>query len=420
MRRKRDETPQNELRKRKRRLRQKLRTAQELKLGKAIHFSQQHSGSQSVWPLRASALRPRKRTSAIAIPKIFSFIEAPEETIDVIDNLNAMLLHGDTRGLFVDHSQCTELDLCASLVMDTLIEQRRRTAPLNLSGVFSKVERVNIMLRASGLLERIHHPSSVLPAAMMDKIRKSPLYWGYSMFSERSTRCDEAATGLTEYFDKCLEQTGTSLSPLGKNRLSILISEAISNAEEHAVGKWYAKAHFDRLNPAEQEGGGCHLVLVNFSENSTIFNSFASHGASSSTFSDMMAYANRHLGIGIFQKPYDEESLCTLYALQEGVSSVSASRGTGTTNLIAFFLQLAGNKRKMCVLSGHSLITFDGKYALKAEPFEGGDRQVIAFNEENSLKLPPDGRYVRTLSKPFPGTLISLKFNLKETYASAV
>jgi len=134
----------------------------------------------------------------------------------------------------------------------------------------------------------------------------------------------------------------------------------------------------------------------------------------------MLTYANKHLGKGIFETPYDEQALCTLYALQEGVSSLPERRGTGTTSLIDFFLQLAGKNPKMCVISGHALILFDGKYSLRAEPFEGGERKVIAFNNTNSLERPPDGSYVRTLSKPFPGTLISMKFNLKEKYATAV
>lgn len=414
MRRSRNESEQNELKKRKRRRRFELRARQRQLLGKVI-FHIQTYGPASMWPRRGSSPHFQKGNASVEIPKVFSFIERPEETMDFIDRLNAILSDRSVRGLFVDHSQCKELDLCASLVMDTLIEQRRRSASLNLSGKFSGDERVNILLRASGLLETIHHPSSVLPPDVESKVKKSLLYSGFSKYSERSTRCDHAATELTEYFSKCLKQTGAELSALGANRLSTLISEAISNAEEHAVGRWYAKAHFDRLRPDEQEGGACHIVLVNFSQ-TTIFSSFASPRAFSKSFAQIMAYAKRHLGKGIFQKPYDDEALCTLYALQEGISSVSESRGTGTTNLIDFFLQLAGKKPRMCVLSGRALILFDGTYSLKLKHFEGGDRQVIAFNDENSLEEPPDGRYVRTLDKPFPGTLISLKFNLKEKY----
>ncbi|MGB9236815.1 MAG: hypothetical protein WCC04_20595 [Terriglobales bacterium] len=353
------------------------------------------------------------------MPETFSFIDSPDETMEFIDHLQAVVSRKNIRSLFIDHSGCKELDLCASLVMDTIIEHRRRSDTLSLSGKFSTDERVNILLRASGLLKRIHHPSSILPPEIEARVKKSDLYFGFSKYSERSPHCDRAATHLTDYFSLCLQQAGAKLSRSGENKLATLIGEAISNAEEHARGKWFAKAHFDLLRPKEQEGGACHIVLVNFSE-TTIFRSFMSPRASSETFRRMRAYAAEHLGKGLFEKPYDEEALCTLYALQEGVSSLPERRGTGTTSLIDFFLQLAGVNPRMCVLSGHAFILFDGKYRLKPEPFEGGERQVIAFNGDNSLERPPDGKYVRTVSNPFPGTLISIKFNLKEKYASSL
>ena len=372
-----------------------------------------------MWPARSVTARFRHGQASVHIPTSFSFIENPDETMNFIDHLHSVVSNRKNRALFIDHSRCKELDLCASLVMDTIIEQRRRSATLGLSGKFSDDDRVNILLRASGLLERINHPDSVLPPEIEAKVGKSDLFSGFSKYSEKSHNCDRAATGLTEYFSKCLERSGANLSHAGEHKLATLIGEAITNAEEHARGKWYAKAHFDLLRPKEQEGGACHIVLVNFSE-TTIFDSFTRRGASSETFRRMLTYANKHLGKGIFETPYDEQALCTLYALQEGVSSLPERRGTGTTSLIDFFLQLAGKNPKMCVISGHALILFDGKYSLRAEPFEGGERKVIAFNNTNSLERPPDGSYVRTLSKPFPGTLISMKFNLKEKYATAV
>lgn len=418
MHRRHEEAAQTRLINRKRRLRFNLRAKERKKLGKATYHSQRY-GRAGVWPKRVVAPTFRKGRAAVEIPETFSFIENPEETLEFIDHLSAILDNRRNRSLFIDHSRCKQLDLCASLVMDTVIEHRRRSATLGMAGKFSADERVNILLRASGLLERIHHPSSVLPPEIEAKVKKSPLFSGFSKYSEKSPHCDRAATELTQYFSTCLEQAGGTLSRPGQNKLSTLIGEAITNAEEHARGKWYAKAHYDRLRPGEQEGGACHIVLVNFSE-TTIFSSFMSPRASAETFDRMRAYAGKHLGLGFRGKPFDEEALCTLYALQEGISSLPERRGTGTTNLIDFFLQLAGKNPKMCVLSGRSLILFDGKYSLRPEPFEGGDRQVIAFNRENSLERPPDGDYVRTLSKPFVGTLISLKFNLKEKYASAV
>jgi len=77
---------------------------------------------------------------------------------------------------------------------------------------------------------------------------------------------------------------------------------------------------------------------------------------------------------------------------------------------------------KMCVISGHALILFDGKYSLRAEPFEGGEESHCVQLIELAGERPPDGNVTFVLFlKPFPGTLISMKFNLKEKmYATAV
>jgi hypothetical protein len=415
MRHKKDEVARTRLIRHKRDLRSRRKRQSRRKHGKAVFHSQRYS--QTVWPSGTSSLPIRKGKASVRIPKTFSFIDNAEETLQFILDLNALTQNKRVRTLHIDHSKCKELDLCASIVMDTIIEQRRNSRGLNLTGTFSDEKRVNILLRAGGLLARIHHPSSVLPPDIEKEIKVSDLYYGFSKYSERSRRCDEAATGLTQYFGECLGRVGAVLSRVGANRLSTLISEALSNAEEHAKGKWYAKAHFDRLQPNEQEGGACHIVLLNFSQ-SNIFNSFQKPEASSRTFQTMQAYAAKHRH-GLLQDSFSEEALCTLYALQEGITSVPERRGTGTTNLIDFFLQLAGKKKRMCVLSGKALILFDGKYVLKSEEFPGGDRKVIAFNDENSLERPPDSLYVRTLSRSFPGTLISIKFNLKEKYAPA-
>jgi len=128
--------------------------------------------------------------------------------MNFIDHLHSVVSNRKNRALFIDHSRCKELDLCASLVMDTIIEQRRRSAALGLSGKFSDDDRVNILLRASGLLERINHPDSVLPPEIEAKVGKSDLFSGFSKYSEKSHNCDRAATGLTEYFSKCLERSG--------------------------------------------------------------------------------------------------------------------------------------------------------------------------------------------------------------------
>ena len=42
--------------------------------------------------------------------------------------------------------------------------------------------------------------------------------------------------------------------------------------------------------------------------------------------------------------------------------------------------------------------------------------KIIAFNAENDLDVPPDRDYVRPLDHSFPGTVVSIRLNLDETY----
>src|SRR5215510_8432701 len=136
MHRRHDETAQNELIKRKRRRRREPRARELAKRARADFHSQRY-GPSSVWPTRETPPLIRKRGASVEIPKTFSFIENAEETMEFIDHLKTVVANKRLRSLYIDHSHCKELDLCASLVMDTIIEQRRRSRTLALSGKFS-------------------------------------------------------------------------------------------------------------------------------------------------------------------------------------------------------------------------------------------------------------------------------------------
>jgi hypothetical protein len=134
-------------------------------------------------------------------------------------------------------------------------------------------------------------------------------------------------------------------------------------------------------------------------------------------FFELIAEVTKRLGIYRFQW-WKEEALWTLYALQEGVSRLRHSpggedRGNGTVRLIEYFMKLASDDPKMVIISGSTWILFDGTHQLGTIRKGEEDRKIIAFNETNDLALPPDPKFVRTLKKAFPGTLVSLKFRLR-------
>jgi hypothetical protein len=123
--------------------------------------------------------------------------------------------------------------------------------------------------------------------------------------------------------------------------------------------------------------------------------------------------------VDIYLPIWQEESLWTLYALQEGVSRFRNTvghidRGNGTVKMIEFFSELASGRPQMALISGRTHILFDGKYRISPIEVDGEIRKVIAFNNNNDLRERPDPDYVRTLRNHFPGTLISLRFQLKQ------
>lgn len=74
----------------------------------------------------------------------------------------------------------------------------------------------------------------------------------------------------------------------------------------------------------------------------------------------------------------------------------------------------------MCILSGGAYILFDGRYSL--QKVRRGDEllKIIAFNSENDLNVPPDREYVYPLEHSFPGTVVSIRLNLDESYLATL
>jgi hypothetical protein len=376
--------------------------------------------SEDVWPQLTTPRLTSRGRAVVIIPKVFSFIDDPVSTIETLNSLSSAVRDRNVHYVFIDFSKCQTLDLCASTAMTIIVLRAKRSRSgkaFGFQGNYPSTERAKILLRSSGLLKYLKTNAPILPSEIASQLKLMELRSGHSTRPERSAKCDQATTQLVAYVDNCLKESGAQLTAHGKSWLGTLIGETIANAEEHAKGHWYATAHFDRLEPDVQEGGACHIVLMNFGR--TIFDSFYLPDSNPVTLAKLQALSDIHRKRRFFDirnRAYDEKALYTLYALQEGVSRVSAERGIGTTLLINFFMELSAVNAKMCVLSGTSVILFDGKYSLKPERFDGGHRRVIAFNESNSLEERPDDKNVWTIRDGFPGTVISLRFNLKKDY----
>ena len=368
-----------------------------------------------------------------AIPRIFSFTENPDETIEALQRLYSISLLRDVENIFVDHSHCEVLGIGASTVMDIFIlslkkDRNQRGKKLTLHGILSSSTQINDIIYVSGLLK---HLGITKYAPTPINIRKLDLINGGKGIQESkdpSGKSGVASTLIVEYYNECLATQGFIFTSKGQNQLTKMIGEVINNCELHSgkFCRWYALGHFSL---DEEKGYGiCHLVIFNFGQ--TIYEGLKD----STTTDDMKSRLNNmtklhsgFLGFG----GWDEELLWTLYALQESVSrkydkEKDPTRGNGTIELIDNFQIFGDTKNEnevpmMSLISGNTHILFDQKYKLSENTMDNGEeRKVIAFNKENDLRKPPDIKNVKKLKNYFPGTIISMKFYLQRSYIEQI
>jgi hypothetical protein len=283
------------------------------------------------------------------------------------------------------------------------------------------------MLVSSGILK--HMGANVkLPAELLDRLRFSDLRVGRPSPPNVTSDIELAASSLAEFFDECLKTENHRLKEIWKSNLIQLVTEVLDNAEEHGSGQkiWYTIGYYNKFEQ-EDDGGECHIVIFNLGE--SIYESLNREDTSESLKTQIRDLAREHhergyfaivnRSVGLWIPMWEEESLWTLYALQEGVSRFSnrpegIDRGNGTVKMIEFFAELASGKPQMALISGRTHILFDGKYKLAPVAIGNETRKVIAFNKSNDLRERPDPEYVRTLWDHFPGTLVSLRFQLRQ------
>ena len=370
--------------------------------------------------------------ATIYIPEIFSFIENPDDTIETLQRVMYLGLRKDVHEIELDHSNCSELEIGASAVMDILLLcvkdlKRIKGKTFNLGGVLPEDKNIREILFISGILNTL---GLVRHDELPSMVKKLEMIHGGSdvlkIFRNQHYTSGEAATEITNYFNDCLSTQGFNLNSEGKKLVSEMVGEVIDNCGLHSgdFSQWYAIGHYTMTGHVEY--GECMLSIFNFGQ--TIYEGLNSPSTSPIIKDDLLNMSKTHrgfFGVG----GWCEEVLWTLYSLQDGVSRLRDSqtdpdRGTGTIKLINSFQQIGdtykGKKAKMSIVSGNSYILFDHKYSLKEINIQGANgmekRSIIAFNSTNNLDEPPDANNVKRLHNYFPGTIISMKFYLDKKF----
>jgi len=363
----------------------------------------------------------------MSLPEVFSLLDDPESTIQFLDDLVTYSSAESIRHITFGAKHCKNIGLDALVTMSVLVlraERRRKNQnTLTISGTWPDDLPIQIMFKASGIPHHLGLPEAQLTPEQEKLVHRCELYKGTAVKLRiaLARQRNEATEQLRKYFDRCLNTVGFALTREGKTRLDKLISEVIGNAEEHG-GPWNTIGHWQLGESGEgKRYGVCHIAMFNFGN--SIYESFLTEEASPTIVEQLRSLSDAHTNRGWFELlkgTWDEETLWTLYALQERVSRFTGlpgneTRGNGTRDIVQFFLEL-GNPGTMCIVSGHAYILFDGAYGFK-EVERGNERlNVITFNKSGDFEDPPERKYVRRLPRAFPGTMVSIRLTLDERY----
>ena len=372
-------------------------------------------------PLKVIPNSTPRRT--IRFPKVFSFIEAPDDAIEVLNDLVRFSLEGRNKDIDIRQDECSLIDHCAESAATALAIQARGWPMVRFQGTFPQSQEQREIVLATGLASRI---GANLPEP--DGFLKFRLQHGRGSrgTAERSAPKEVFASRLTLYVNDCLKGYGYELTARAKNYLTQLAAEVLDNAEEHSERRdWWVAGYLRQKSTGSF--GDCHITIFNFGR--TLAESLQELPVGSQLRTDIEALVQSHKQRGFFASGWTEENLWTLYALQGGVSrlntgrtSLGDTRGYGTVRMLEFFESIgktavAGHPPKMCIVSGHTHLLFDGTYQMRLQKTRRGEQaNIIAFNKENDLQIRPDAKYVTDLKKSFPGTLISLRFFLDKDH----
>ncbi len=331
------------------------------------------------------------------------------------------------RELFFDQREITQVDLCAASVLNALVRDASQVYGVRCRGFLPRDPEANEIVRATGLPRILRAlPAEGNPKDFMHfeltEGRKIPVI-GQPADKHFLT------TKVTHYVNDCLKRFGSQLTEEGREFLSSLAVEVIDNAERHSGQTQWWIAGYLRQRPGAPVGD-CHLVIFNFGK------SFAESLQTLPDDAVLRQGAERLVEVhrSSFRASWTEADLWSLYALQQGVSAQNTQvageplghNGQGTCEMINLF-QLLGQRRDgngsplMALVTGSTYFRFDGRYPMETVADAGGiKRKMITFNDARSLNVPPDPERVWGLRRPFPGSIISLRFFLDKHYLEAL
>ena len=365
------------------------------------------------------------------VPKEFSLIDYPEVSFKFIKNVLGALLSKKYSEIIIDYTQCNRLDLGAQVFLDIILKEI--ISFYNKCNTFKStrpfIKRIGGKCKPKTDIEKLLY-SVGSPAIHTNKTIHFPDILPYKLCIHNRDESgnpikireqkDIDTTKLVDYVLDSLKKINRTLTLDKLDDLSTVIGEILINAEEHSTTKHrFSIGYFQDIKQNGNHFGVFKLIILNFGK--TIYDKFKDPDCPNvEVVRKMKSLSEQYTRKKFFIfKSFEEETLWTLYALQEGVTSIAPERyikrGHGSIQFIESFFNIKGKMKerddisKMTILSGNTNITFDGTYNIKKKSIDGEEFKYMTFNESGNIEDKPDASFVKFVDKYFPGTIISAK-----------
>lgn len=376
----------------------------------------------------------KKRELKISIPKDFCLNTNIKQSLNFISTLIQYILIDRYKNIVIDYSNCKSINLSAqicldALLIDTLKFIKRRDSFFKTKPKIKRIGGENINnIDVKKILFSIGSPAVINKKSYSfdDIVPYHLCIHNKDVISLKNTQQKLIdTTTLVEHLISSLGLLNKELSQDTIEDLSTVIGEILINAEEHStLNQRYSTGYFQKINnPSLDKAFGIyHLVVLNFGD--SIYEVFKSPDCKRPDIVEKMKrLSDKYTVNRFFSKGFQQESLWTLYSLQEGITSISpqknVKRGNGSIRFIESFFNLRaenGNDSisRMNIISGNTSIMFDGSYDIENKKVGKDEFKVMTFNKSGNIEDKPDKKFVKKINTFFPGTIITAKILITE------
>ncbi|OCH06554.1 hypothetical protein [Aliivibrio fischeri] len=364
------------------------------------------------------------------LPLDFDIFSNPEKVLKNIEKVRHLLLKPKLDGFKMNHKNVKRNSLGSEALLGILVSEiishRKKHdsfIDFSFSGRYPIDKDAKALVDDIGLVRELQDPDfkDAKQNQHNDKVHlfRADNRYHHGVSVKGGDKKTTTAKECVEHLEGCLNSHQLTIKKEAQDRLKACLGEVLDNANEHCgrtSSVWYVRSYF---NDRSQKRPYFELMVLNLGN--SIAQNFIQLPEDSDVKNTALNYVYRHDDV------MDENALLTVAALQGNMSSkrdLDRTRGQGTVTLIETFesiyrdycilRQPNGKSAEMNLISGNTIIKFDGKYKSKViEQETGSELFRMTFNDEQSLEFPPDENYVSVMEDVYlPGVMINIRIPL--------